>query len=243
MPTTSRLPLRPVKTVRVFENVCAQIRQQIATGMLKPGDKLPPERELAQEFGVSRPAVREALRALEITGTIVLHKGAAGGAFIREQDHAARLAQSMHEALGGQLRDGQHLREAFEEVLGVVVAQVARRVDASDLATIDSAMHTMQQGDIDTGQQRAAEQRVLSAIAAASGNPVLALLLDSLAVAIEAVTAPQVGVASTDLIQLRQTILEAIRVQDGSAAATAASALMERYANPAATGLFRPNSR
>lgn len=73
----------PVTTpLRAFEQVCAQIRGLIADGILKPGDKLPAERDFAESLQVSRGVVREALRTLEIAGLIDLRKGGAGGAFV-----------------------------------------------------------------------------------------------------------------------------------------------------------------
>ncbi|WP_198161318.1 FadR/GntR family transcriptional regulator, partial [Variovorax sp. WDL1] len=78
MATTPQLSFQEVKTRRVFEEICAQIRKRLASGVLKPGDKLPAERDLAVEFKVSRPAVREALRTLEISGVVSLQKGVKG---------------------------------------------------------------------------------------------------------------------------------------------------------------------
>ena len=76
----------PIRTKRVFEEICEQVRREMAAGTLRPGDKLPPERELALKLGVSRAAVREAFRSLEIAGVVGLHKGARGGAFILKGD-------------------------------------------------------------------------------------------------------------------------------------------------------------
>ena len=80
------LQFRPIRTRRVFEEICEQVRRQMGAGTLRPGDKLPAERELALQFGVSRTAVREALRSLEIAGIVGLQKGAKGGAFILKGD-------------------------------------------------------------------------------------------------------------------------------------------------------------
>jgi len=77
-----------VRSPRVFEAICDQVRQQLSSGALRPGDKLPAERELALQTGSSRTAVREALRSLEMAGVIRLQKGVKGGAFIREGDPA-----------------------------------------------------------------------------------------------------------------------------------------------------------
>jgi DNA-binding GntR family transcriptional regulator len=77
---------RPIHTRRAFEEICERIREQLDLGVLKPGDKLPPERDLAQQLGVSRNVLREALRSLEMAGVLRLRKGVKGGAFVREGD-------------------------------------------------------------------------------------------------------------------------------------------------------------
>ena len=81
--TTLGSPIfRPVKSRRLFEEVCEQVRNQIASGALKPGDKLPSERDLALQFDISRSAIREALRNLEFAGLVRLQKGVKGGSFV-----------------------------------------------------------------------------------------------------------------------------------------------------------------
>ncbi|WP_434668106.1 GntR family transcriptional regulator [Paraburkholderia sp. A3BS-1L] len=82
----------PVQTRRAFEFVADQIRSQLASGALQPGDRLPSERELAESFGLSRNTVREALRSLEIGGVLEFRKGATGGAFVREGQGDAVIA-------------------------------------------------------------------------------------------------------------------------------------------------------
>src|SRR5436190_90408 len=77
---------RAVRTPRVYEHIVAQIERAIYEGRLAHGDKLPPERQLVREFGASRVAVREALRALEHRGLVEVRQGSAGGYFIRELD-------------------------------------------------------------------------------------------------------------------------------------------------------------
>lgn len=72
----------PVRTTRAFEEVSAEIKRLIFSGVLKPGDRLPSETELAGQFGVSRHTVREALRRLEIAGFIAMQKGGVGGPLI-----------------------------------------------------------------------------------------------------------------------------------------------------------------
>lgn len=75
---------KPIKQTRVSEEVAEQLKQSILSGDFKSGDKLPSERELMEEFQVSRVAIREALRLLEKTGFIETRQGATGGAYIIE---------------------------------------------------------------------------------------------------------------------------------------------------------------
>ena len=72
----------PVAVTRASSAIVDQIRSVIVSGRLKPGERLPSERELAAQFGVSRVTVRDALRALEATGLVEIRVGARGGAFV-----------------------------------------------------------------------------------------------------------------------------------------------------------------
>ena len=71
----------PVVVARASSAIAEQIRTAIVTGQIIPGERLPPERELAEQFGVSRVTVRDALRVLEAMGLIEVKVGARGGAF------------------------------------------------------------------------------------------------------------------------------------------------------------------
>ena len=74
---------KKIKNRRVFEVIASQVRDAILDGTLKPGEKLPPEVQLAESFGVGRPAVREALRTLEIAGLVTVRHGKEGGPISR----------------------------------------------------------------------------------------------------------------------------------------------------------------
>jgi GntR family transcriptional regulator, transcriptional repressor for pyruvate dehydrogenase complex len=72
----------PIKPKRAFDEVSGQIKRLIFKGILKPGDRLPSEAELASQFGVGRQTIREALRLLELSGFISMQKGGAGGPLV-----------------------------------------------------------------------------------------------------------------------------------------------------------------
>jgi DNA-binding FadR family transcriptional regulator len=84
--------------MRISEEVVEQLKRSILQGIYKPGDRLPPERELAEQFQVSRVAIREALRVLQKSGFIVTRPGAQGGTFVTDLSY-------------------QHLAEAFLDLL------------------------------------------------------------------------------------------------------------------------------
>jgi len=75
---------RPIRQLRISEEIADQLKQTIVSGYFKAGEKLPPERDLAEEFQVSRVAIREALRSLENSGFIVTRQGATGGAYVTD---------------------------------------------------------------------------------------------------------------------------------------------------------------
>jgi len=74
----------PVENRRTFEKVSSKIKTLVFDGVLKPGDRLPSEAELAKQFNVGRQTVREALRILELSGFIRVQKGFGGGPIIKD---------------------------------------------------------------------------------------------------------------------------------------------------------------
>ena len=98
------MDIAPIKSTRIYEEIVRQVKAMITDGKLKGGDRLPPERDLAEKFVVSRTSVREALRALESLGLVEIRPGE--GTFVREVsidaliEPLARLMVSQREAIG-----------------------------------------------------------------------------------------------------------------------------------------------
>src|SRR5712692_7888499 len=98
----------------VYGLIVDQLRRAIHIGTFIPGDKLPPERELSKQLGVSRTTVREAIRVLEGEGYVETRRGATGGLTVRERKLPdARLRQIVRERLG-ELEELLDFREANE---------------------------------------------------------------------------------------------------------------------------------
>lgn len=74
----------PIRQSKATEEVLAQLKEAILRGVFQEGDKLPSERELTEQFNVSRGVVREAIRALQVTGMVEIKQGPLGGAFVKE---------------------------------------------------------------------------------------------------------------------------------------------------------------
>src|SRR5919201_5810973 len=119
----------PVAVARASSAIADQIRTAIVTGQLGQGDRLPPERELAEQFGVSRVTVRDALRGLEAMGLIDVRVGARGGAFVTAPTGAV-VGQTMSDMLLMQAVSPEDIVEARLIVeLGTVTLATARATE------------------------------------------------------------------------------------------------------------------
>ena len=100
--TTPPRPLQTIESRRLYRQIAEQLRALIERGEFEPGTRLPPERDLANQLGVSRPSVREALIALEVEGRVEVRMGS--GIYVRAPEAAtprdAALMQALHEAEG-----------------------------------------------------------------------------------------------------------------------------------------------
>ncbi len=142
--------LEPVRKTKVYAEVAAQIQRLVADGRLKPGDRLPPERELAEVFGVSRTSVRDAIRVLETQGLVEARHGE--GTVIREvpidaiiRPLAAALAATkdltadlfdMRKMLEPPLARAAAFRATAEDVAGLsgILERQAQRVARGEIA-------------------------------------------------------------------------------------------------------------
>jgi len=175
------LTFEPIRRRRAFEEVCERIRHQLSIRALRPGDKLPAERDLAVQLGVSRSALREALRSLEIAGIVELRKGVKGGAFIRPGDPTSmtRVIQDlMH--LGAISFDD--LTEARLLIQSGVVRLACERATKADIEAIgrniDATEEMTRLGRHDERLRYAMEFYRLLALS--TRNEILTILVDAL---------------------------------------------------------------
>ena len=142
------MELEPVKSIRIYEDIVRQVKALIADGRLTSGDRLPPERELAERFRVSRTSVREALRALQSRGLIEIRAGE--GTFIRDISVDAlieplALVILPHREAVGELFEARRL---LEPAIGALAARRATPEDIAEMRRIleDQAKEIAQGG-------------------------------------------------------------------------------------------------
>jgi len=216
---TPELAFQQVRTRRVFEEICEQIRQRLASGALQPGDKLPAERDLALEFQVSRPAVREALRTLEISGIVSLQKGVKGGAFIRD-GNPELLTRSLQDLMFLGRVSLRSLAEARVLINGAVIRLACERADEDDFKALQDNVDFIESSE-DLAHRADAGVQFFRLIAKATRNEVLMLLVDSLSDIIRYVIDRTGRKARPELVPVRRRILKAMRARDAGGAVKA----------------------
>lgn len=128
-----------VRVPKTAELVAAQLRRQIVLGELTEGDALPPEAELMEEFGVSRPTLREAFRVLESESLISIRRGSRGGARVHapSTEVAARHAGLLLQYRGASVADVYAARLIIEPPLARLLAANGTKKAKAQLRAID----------------------------------------------------------------------------------------------------------
>lgn len=167
-----------VRTSRLYEQIVQQIEDSIVSGSLKPGDQLPAERDLAQRFGVSRTAVREAVKALREKGLVEAYSGR--GTFITDGTNQA-VRQSLDLLVKiGQPDGSAHLAEVRAILEPEIAALAATRIQDTELTTMREAVATMDRSGQDPDAYIEADLDFHLALAEGAANPLILSLLDSI---------------------------------------------------------------
>ncbi|MEU8912550.1 FCD domain-containing protein [Streptomyces nigrescens] len=168
---------RPVRQSRTHELVLERIEERVLAGELKAGDRLPPERELAPVLGVSRSALREALRVLETIGVLVAQAGRgpdAGARIVRNPDDALGRLLRLHFALGSyRLHDVLEARVVLERSSFEAAAEHA---SAADLDEAETLLGRMREPGVGVADFNDLDTRFHVAIARSSGNQLTSTL-------------------------------------------------------------------
>ncbi|MFN2451222.1 MAG: FadR/GntR family transcriptional regulator [Candidatus Dormibacteria bacterium] len=210
-------PLRPLGRSRLYEELVDRLAEYVVRSELAPGERFPPERELASRLGVSRASIRQALAVLEAQGFIEVRHGE--GIFLRR---SAEFGEALHKLLERRSRLPEVLeaRELLEVRLAELAAQ--RRTEA-DLTAMRAGLHRMA-GEISAGglgvEGDAAFHR---AVHQAAKNKILEHVIGGMA---EAITESRLESLSeparpTHSLEAHRRVLEEVEAQRPAAAAEA----------------------
>jgi DNA-binding FadR family transcriptional regulator len=163
------MPLQTVEPQRLYRQIAEQLRSLITAGEFTPGSRLPAERDLAKQFGVSRPSVREALIALEVEGWVEVRTGS--GVYVLA--HAGAAANGHATQVPATEWGPLELLRARRVIEGEIAAMAATHARRKDLQSIRDAIDAMAQ-EVERGVKPLEADRAFhAAIAQACGNVVL----------------------------------------------------------------------
>jgi len=163
------MPLQLVESSRLYRQIAEQLRGLINGGEFEAGTRLPAERDLARQLGVSRPSVREALIALEVEGWVEVRTGS--GIYVQPSTQRSRAQPARHGS--GAEWGPLQVMQARELVEAEVAALAARHARKSHITVMADALDRMQ-SDADSGiEPREGDETFHIAIADACGNDVL----------------------------------------------------------------------
>ena len=213
-----------VDLVTAHQVVIERLRHAIHIGTYLPGEKLPPERMLAQQLGVSRMTVREAIRALRAEGYVSSRRGSAGGITVLDQSEDARRLRPVLLRRMAELDDAFEFRIAVEAAAARLAAQ---RRTKDDLARLRAAYRELEQGR-ETARFRAADNVFHLAIADAARNRPMRQAIETVR-AITWIPLDQViSRVFTSAHEHHAQILAAIEARDAAAAEQAVVAHIQR---------------
>ena len=222
---TERARFQQVQPVRLYQRIVEQIEEAIASGELKPGERLPSERDLVTQFGASRPTVREALRVLESSGVVRSRPGDPNGPEILPFSPTGLAKQMTRLARVEQMSIADLV--SFRMILDGSANMLAARLRSEDeLATIEKTIAVMET-TIDEGYDQFSEADVAfhDAVALASRNALIQVCNNVVRGVVLSLISDKVTRARNSKALMRESlqhhkeVLEAIRAGDGPGAA------------------------
>jgi DNA-binding FadR family transcriptional regulator len=205
-----------VSVGRISGTIVEQVRQLMRQGQLRPGDRLPAERDLCEQFGVSRVTVREALRMLESSGLVEIRVGARGGAFVTAPS-SGRIGDGLADMLSLSVISAADVTEVRLILEVGIVPLLCERATDEDLEDLERIC-ALSRDALRTGEysmDMSAEFHVR--VARATHNPALAMLVESfrgpilMSMEQAKATAPEMGKLGT---REHEQFLAAVRSRD-----------------------------
>jgi DNA-binding FadR family transcriptional regulator len=232
------LPFQPVQNQRLYEKVAEQIGLLIAAGEFKFGDRLPPERELARQLGVSRPVLREALVTLEIAGLVEVRGGS--GCFVLAMPDTRPPAFTDSGPSPFEVIDARNVIE------GEIAGLAAEKATAEDVSYLTETLDTMRADIVQGRDTRETDRLFHIRLAEITGNSVLAGIVGDLwshmMMPIFSRLGANSGLRETDSVTIAEhmRIIDAVAARNIGHAHDAMSDHLERVRNTLLEGSAEP---
>ena len=227
----AKVNYEPLVTESLAKQIAEQIRESITDGTLKADDQLPTEEELARQFQVSRPTIREALKRLAAQSLIRSRRGPTGGTFVRRPSHE-EVSSNLTTATAllvslGEFKISEILEARLEMAL-VCVRHAASRRTESELSAMASEIEIQKNPSITDMDFCASDVRFHRAIADATQNQVLKFVMFTVIEALQPIENMVVfKVRERDaIISQHERMLAAVRVGDADEAVLAVRSQM-----------------
>lgn len=217
------LDIAPLEREALPARIVRQVVGLVRRGELKPGDRLPSERALAEELGVGRPTLREALRALQLLGVLDIRHG--GGVFVSRTEPDTLLGP-LRLFLSPNEHDLESILEAREVIEGALLALVARKIDEplirkleANLDALETSMAEAAGRPTDPARLHALAEEFRGIVEEAVDNPILSRAVQSLDLLCRAVRERMFETAPLDrlLVNHRRMVQALIRHEPDTA--------------------------
>jgi GntR family transcriptional repressor for pyruvate dehydrogenase complex len=172
---TSNSAIEPIKRVKLYEEVAARIRGLIASGELGPGQTLPSERKLAEQFRVGRAVIREAIRQLEVSGLVESRHG--GGNYVREIT-VEHLVAPIASVLNGMAPLREELMDARLFFEPQIAREAAARATPEDLRRLQEAISRQEERVAGGGSGAEEDAEFHELLASATHNTVVERVME-----------------------------------------------------------------
>ncbi len=232
-------PVAPIQRRKLFQEVLERLLERLRSGEFQPGDQLPSERELMQFYGVGRPAVREALQALERDGIVTITHGERARVALPSAERVIeQIAQSTRHLLRVEPDNLGHLKDARLFLETGLATRAAERATPEAVARLEErfAAHEAARQQADAFLPR--DMEFHREIAAMAGNPIFPALIEAMFGWLGSYYTKLVRLEGAEDLTIAEhrRILDAIATGDGDAAAAAmrdhitrANALYRQY--------------
>jgi DNA-binding FadR family transcriptional regulator len=227
----ANLNLRPARSIRAIQDIADQIREQLRSGQLHPGHRLPPEREMAKQLGVGRNTVREAMTMLEVAGLVERRLGSSGGAFITSSNTSAvaeRISDGM--MLGRiSLTDLVEARLALETF---IARKACKSGTSEEFAALEANIERTARIPLSAwGERLTAYAEFLDIFIGAAHNPLLVELAKPLIESTRALVSRIGPPAKDEFLTFRRKLVTALRNRDPEKASKVVGKTMEYIEN------------